>query len=62
MYQDYRPTYGVWFSKHDDSFQLRLLIASASAVELYHDSPALQFPASRKAESNEHVPRSGIHK
>jgi hypothetical protein len=39
-----------------------LLNVSASTVEVYHDIPALQFPASRKAESNESVPRSGIHK
>jgi len=60
--QDYRPTYGVWFSKHEDSFQLLLLNVSSSTVAIYHDTTALQFPASIKGESNQSVPRSGIHK
>jgi hypothetical protein len=62
MNQDSRPTYGVWFSKHEYSFQLLLLNVSASTIEVYRDTPALQFPASRKAEINEYVPRSGFHK
>ena len=48
--------------KTKDSFQLLLLNVSSSTVEVYHDNPALQFPASRKTENNESVPRSGIHK